>query len=113
MSFYDLKDMLVKKLNLESDKISFYKFKDNVKKIVIIPGSGSSDVDLVIANKPDVVITSELKHNQIIDLKESNISYLNATHYGLENIFINCFLEYLKSLSILSNIKTMSFDINL
>lgn len=109
----ELKNLFIEKLKLDNNKISFYKCEDSVKKVIIIPGSGSGDVDLVIKEKADMLITSDLKHNQIIDLKESNISYFDATHYGLENIFISSFYEYLKSLSILSDIKTICFDINL
>ena len=110
-TFEELKNIFIEKLKLDNDKISFNVCKDIIKKIVIIPGSGSSDVNLVIAEKPDLFITSELKHNQILDLKESNISYFNATHYGLENIFIDSFYKYLSELIILKNINIMKFDI--
>lgn len=109
----EIKNLFIEKLNLDNNKISSYIFKDKIKKLIIIPGSGSGDVDLVINEKPDMLITSELKHNQILDLKESNISYINATHYGLENIFINTFSKYLMELSILKGVNVMNFDIEL
>ena len=112
-TFEELKNIFIEKLHLDTDKICYNIYKDSIKKLVIIPGSGSSDVDLVIKEKPDLVITSELKHNQILDLKESNISYFNASHYGLENIFIDSFYKYLISLKILSNINIMKYDIKL
>lgn len=112
-TFEELKKIFIKNLHLDTDKICYNIYKDSIKKLVIIPGSGNSDVDLVIKEKPDLVITSELKHNQILDLKESNISYFNASHYGLENIFIDSFYKYLSSLKILSNINIMKYDIKL
>ena len=112
-TFEELKKIFIENLHLDTDKICYIIYKDSIKKLVIIPGSGSSDVDLVIKEKPDLVITSELKHNQILDLKESNISYFNASHYGLENIFIDSFYKYLISLKILSNINIMKYDIKL
>lgn len=112
-TFEELKKIFIENLHLDTDKICYNIYKDSIKKLVIIPGSGSSDVDLVIKEKPDLVITSELKHNQILDLKESNISYFNASHYGLENIFIDSFYKYLISLKILSNINIMKYDIKL
>lgn len=112
-TFEELKKIFIENLHLDTDKICYNIYKDSIKKLVIIPGSGSSDVDLVIKEKPDLVITSELKHNQILDLKESNISYFNASHYGLENIFIDSFYKYLSSLKILSNINIMKYDIKL
>ena len=112
-SFLELKNIFINKLKLDSDKISFYNCKNNIKRIIIIPGSGSGDVDLVIKEKPDMLITSDLKHNQILDLKESNISYFNATHYGLENIFIDSFYKYLNDISIIKNINIIKYDIKL
>lgn len=84
-------------LNLDDSKISYYDFNKNVKKIVVIPGSGSGDIELVVKAKPDLLITSDLKHNNIIDLMDENISYINATHYGLEKVFIESFSNYLGS----------------
>lgn len=95
--FDDLLSLVKNKLSLDDTKISYYQFNDNIKKIVVIPGSGSGDIDLVIQNKPDLLITSDLKHNNIIDLRDENISYINATHYGLEKIFIEAFSNYLKN----------------
>lgn len=113
IAFENLKDILIKKLNLDNNKIAYYKHKDMIEKVVIIPGSGSGEIDLVINEKPDLLVTSDLKHNQILDLKEFNISYFDATHYGLENIFIDSFYKYLKGLNILSNVNIMKFDIKL
>ena len=109
----ELKDKLINTFKLDNEKISFYKYNDVINKIIIIPGSGSSDIDFVIDEKPDILITSDIKHNHILDLKDSNISYFNATHYGLENIFINCFYNYLKELDSLKNINILKFDIKL
>lgn len=97
ISFNDLVDKLIAKLELDRTKLSFYEFKNKIKKVILIPGSGSSDVDMVIGNKPDLLITSELKHNQILDLMEEKISYINATHYGLEKVFIDSFSKYLSN----------------
>ena len=112
-SFDEVKNDIVKKLKLDSDKMSFYKCNDIINKIIIIPGSGSGEIDLVINEKPDLLITSDLKHNQILDLKESNISFFDATHYGLENVFIYSFYQYLNTLNILKGVNLKYFDIEL
>lgn len=52
----------------------------------------------MISEGADCLITSDLKHNQILDLKESGISYIDATHYGLEKIFVLEMEKYLKTL---------------
>lgn len=109
----ELKNLFIEKLKLDNNKISFYKCKDSVKKVIIIPGSGSGEVDLVINEKADMLITSDLKHNQILDLKESNISYFDASHYGLENIFIDSFYRYLSEFKKLNDINIIKYDIKL
>lgn len=96
-SAIDLYKKVISKLNLEVNKTSYFDAKNDIRKIAIIPGSGSGDVDKVIDIKPDLFITSDLKHNQILDLIESGISYINATHYGLEKVFIDYIEKYLKS----------------
>ena len=84
----ELKNLFIEKLKLDNNKISFYKCKDSVKKVII-------------------------KHNQILDLKESNISYFDASHYGLENIFIDSFYRYLSEFKKLNDINIIKYDIKL
>ena len=95
LKFGEILTIIKSKLELSDEKISYYKVNDDICKIITIPGSGSSEIDLVINEKPDLLITSDLKHNQILDLTEEGISYINATHYGLEKIFIESFSNYL------------------
>ena len=111
LNFDEILTIIKSKLELSNDKISYYKVNDNISKIILIPGSGSSEIDLVIAEKPDLLITSDLKHNQILDLAEEGISYINASHYGLEKIFIESFSDYLANDLKINNIYT--FYLNL
>ena len=105
-TFDSILELLKSKLQLFDEKISFYKTKNDINKIIIIPGSGSGDIELVLNEMPDLIITSDLKHNNIIDLLDFNISYINATHYGLEKIFIDSFSNYLKEIYKNTNIFT-------
>lgn len=91
-------NLISKKFNIDIEKMVLYSDKENkdIEKIIIVPGSGSSDVNLVLNEGADLFITSEIKHNQIIDLLEEGISYINATHYGFEKIFIDCIYRFLK-----------------
>lgn len=104
IQFDDILTIIKSKLELCVEKISYYKVNNEISKIIIIPGSGSSDVELVINEKPDLLITSDLKHNQILDLTDEGISYINATHYGLEKVFIESFYNYLVNNFHLNNI---------
>ena len=94
LDFDSMVNRIIDNLQIDSEKICYFAKDKNkpIKKVVILPGSGSSDVDKVIEVKPDLFITSEIKHNNIIDLLENDIMYINATHYGLEKHFI----EYMK-----------------
>ena len=110
-TFDSILNIVKNNLELDDSKISYYNFNNNIKNIIVIPGSGSGDIDLVIKNKPDLLITSDLKHNNILDLREVHISYINATHYGLEKVFINSFSSYL--INIFKNIKVLTYNIKL
>ena len=85
----------LKKLELDDKRTALYKVKNSVKKICIMPGSGRSDVGFVIKNNFDLYITSDLSHNDILDLVDSNINYINFTHYGLEKVFVEYMSKYL------------------
>lgn len=99
MSFSDIAKKVFSKFDIDEEKASLYPIdeKKPIKKIAILPGSGSGDVESVLKIKPDLYITGDLKHNQILDLLEEGVSYINATHYGLEKIFIEYMQRYLKS----------------
>lgn len=88
------------KLKIDEKKITAYTPYNlkMISKIVILPGSGSGNVEDVIRKKPDLYITSDLKHNQILELLENDIYYIDATHYGLEKPFVNFLLTYIKKL---------------
>lgn len=100
ISFDNLSDKVFKKLDLTLEHASKYNNSNGklLKKIIIIPGSGSGNVDDVISEGADCLITSDLKHNQILDLMESGISYIDATHYGLEKVFVQVMTNYLKKI---------------
>lgn len=99
VNFNEISNLLIDRLELDINKVSLYNFNDDkiVKKAIILPGSGSGELEQVITEKPDLFITSDLKHNQLIDLYDSKISYINATHYGLEKVFISYMYSFLKN----------------
>ena len=94
MHLDDIYNKSIKILELDDKKTALYKVKDNVKSICIMPGSGRSDVSYVIKKKFDLFITSDLSHNDILDLVDSNINYINLTHYGLEKVFVDYMCRY-------------------
>ena len=98
LSFGKISDLIIDRLSLDRNKVSLYNFSDDklINKIIILAGSGSGELEQVICEKPDLFITSDLKHNQIIDLYDSKISYISATHYGLEKVFIPYISEFIE-----------------
>lgn len=93
----ELINKVIEELKLPNNLVRLFTndYKRKIKKIIIIPGSGSGMIDMVMNEKCDLLITSDLKHNQIIDLLDNNISYFDATHYGVEKHFIKSMSSYL------------------
>lgn len=95
IDIYNLYKEAIKSFNLDMNRTALYKFNDSVKNIAIAPGSGRSEVKEVIEKKYDLFITSDLSHNDILDLKDSGISYINLTHYGIEKVFVDYMEKYI------------------
>lgn len=99
ISYDDLVKKICFKFDIDEKKMSIYPIDEKklIKTIAILPGSGASDLEKVIDKKVDAYITSDLKHNDILDLLETGISYIGATHYGMEKIFIEYMQKYIKN----------------
>ena len=64
-----------------------------------------------VYNNYDLYITSDLSHNDILDLSDEGISYMNLTHYGLEKVFVNYMEKYIKKL--INNKKVYTYFSNM
>lgn len=110
-----LVERIIKNLNLSKDLVRLFTNdrgnKTLINKVIIIPGSGSGLIDLVLKERCDLLITSDLKHDQIIDLLDSGIAYFDATHYGVEKHFIwamsDILDKYKKNIAIKFNNKSL------
>ena len=74
-------------------------FGDVNKKIVcaaISPGSGNHMSELAIEKGADVLITGDIDHHEGIDAIARGLAIIDAGHYGLEYIFIEDVVKYLK-----------------
>lgn len=65
-----------------------------IKKVAIIGGAGSDLINIAKNKGCDLIITGDVKHHVAIEALEDNIVVIDATHYGLEQIFI----DHIKSL---------------
>jgi len=77
--------------------VMIYGDKDaKVSKVAICPGSGKSVVDIAIDKKADCLITGDIGHHTGLDAVEMGLYIIDASHYGIEKIFMNYICEYLK-----------------
>lgn len=69
-----------------------------IKRVAIVPGSGKSCVKEAILKGADCMITGDFTHHEGIDAVEAGLPIIDATHYGLEKIFIPFINGYLSGL---------------
>ena len=115
MCINDFLNILINNFKINNNKITYYTNKtlDNkfIKKVAILPGSGRDYVNNIINEKCDLYITSDLSHHDILDLYENDITYINATHYGLEKLFCYYMKEILENIfEDTENIKIYQFN---
>lgn len=67
-----------------------------VRRIAICPGSGKSVIKTALCKGADVLVTGDIGHHEGIDAVAQGMSIIDAGHYGLEHIFINDMIGYLK-----------------
>ena len=66
-----------------------------IETAAICPGSGKSVVKTAIEIGVDVLITSEIDHNDALDAMDQGLTIIDAGHYGLEKIFVTYMKEYI------------------
>lgn len=67
-----------------------------VKKVAICPGSGKSVIDIATKKQAQCLITGDIGHHEGIDAVDDGLCIIDATHYGIEKIFIEYMTEYIK-----------------
>ena len=70
--------------------------EQKVKRVAVSPGSGKSMIKEAGKKAAEVLITGDIGHHEGIDAVEMNVAVIDATHYGLEKIFMNFLEDYLK-----------------
>lgn len=66
-------------------------------KIAVMPGSGKSVMKQVVENGYELYLTGDYGHHEGLDAMDMGLTVIDATHYGLEHIFIAYIAEYLKN----------------
>ncbi len=65
------------------------------ERIAVMPGSGKSDIRRVKEHGYDLFLTGDIGHHDGLDAMDMGMTVIDATHYGLEHIFISYLSEYL------------------
>ncbi|MBR4514179.1 MAG: Nif3-like dinuclear metal center hexameric protein [Lachnospiraceae bacterium] len=60
-----------------------------VEKVAVCPGSGKSVIDISIAKGAECLITGDIGHHDGIDAMDAGLYIIDASHYGLEEIFVD------------------------
>lgn len=67
-----------------------------VEKIAISPGSGKSVIDVSVAKGAECLVTGDIGHHEGLDAIEMGLTIIDASHYGVEKIFLQFMYDYLK-----------------
>lgn len=95
VSLKDLCDIVKRTFDLEN--VLLYGNSDTeVEKIAISPGSGKSIIDVAGEKGAQCLITGDIGHHEGLDALEMGLSIIDASHYGLEKIFMDFMYEYMK-----------------
>lgn len=65
--------------------------------IAVMPGSGKGDMKMVAQNGYDLYLTGDFGHHEGLDAIDMGITVIDATHYGLEHIFVTYVKDYIES----------------
>jgi len=97
MTIQELCDVVKQVFSLEAVQV-FGELGTVVKKVAICPGSGKGMTDSAIEKGAQVLITGDIGHHEGIDGVAKGICVIDASHYGLEHIFIENMETYLKNI---------------
>ncbi|MCM1157309.1 MAG: Nif3-like dinuclear metal center hexameric protein [Bacteroidales bacterium] len=65
-------------------------------RIAVMPGSGKSEMKEVVRQGYSLYLTGDYGHHEALDAMDMGLAVIDATHYGLEHIFISYISEYLR-----------------
>ena len=63
-----------------------------------MPGSGKSELQTVREKGYSLYLTGDFGHHEGLDAMDMGISVIDATHYGLEHIFISFLGSFLREI---------------
>lgn len=66
-----------------------------VSKVAICPGSGKSVIAEAVKKGAECLVTGDIGHHEGIDAVDMGLTVIDASHYGIEKIFIKYIGDYL------------------
>ena len=94
-SLYEYAQLVKEKFDLNN--VMIYGNKEaKIEKIAICPGSGKSVIGEAVSKNADCLITGDIGHHDGIDAVEAGLTIIDASHYGIEKIFMTYMYNYLK-----------------
>lgn len=94
--------------------VMLYQRKEEKEKvydrIAVMPGSGKSEMRMVKENGYSLYLTGDFGHHEGLDAMDMGLAVIDATHYGLEHIFISYMEDYLKKMLGDNNIRIIMAD---
>lgn len=64
--------------------------------LAVLPGSGKSNMKQVVENGYTLYLTGDYGHHEGLDAMDMGLTVIDATHYGLEHIFISFIASFLR-----------------
>lgn len=80
------------------------------ERIAVLPGSGKSEMRKVCKDGYTLYLTGDYTHHEGLDAVDMGMTILDATHYGLEHIFIRYISDYLKNACKGAEISILEMD---
>lgn len=78
-------------------------------RIAVMPGAGKSEMNAVREKGYSLYLTGDYGHHAGLDAMDMGMTVIDATHYGLEHIFIAYIRQYLES-TFGKNIQVLEVD---
>lgn len=91
----DLAEMVKTKFGLKN-VIIYGNTGHIVDKIAICPGSGKSLIGMAVIKGASCLVTGDIGHHEGIDAVEMGLNIIDASHYGIEKIFMQYMHTYIK-----------------
>lgn len=91
---FELAEKIKKVFDIDAVRV-YESTNKTIRKAALLPGSGKGYVDVAVSHDADVFITGDLGHHDCLDAVAAGLSVIDASHYGLEKVFIQYMEDYI------------------